>query len=94
MDVKTAIQALDRTLPVLLFSPGRAEHHGFEYVRNGTLSLYAALEVHTGHVQGMTAERHTREQFITFLDQVIASQPREREITSSATTSPPIRPKP
>jgi hypothetical protein len=44
VDEKTAIQALDRFDPVLPLSPGRAERHGFEYHRHGTLSLYAALE--------------------------------------------------
>jgi len=39
----TAIQALDRLDRVLPLSPGRAERHGFEYYRHGTLSLYAAL---------------------------------------------------
>ena len=43
VDEKTAIQALDRKDPVLPLSPGRAERHGFEYVRHGTLSLYAAF---------------------------------------------------
>ena len=80
VDEKTAIQALDRTLPVLPLSPGRAERHGFEYVRHGTLSLYAALEVHTGHVEGMTAQRHTSEAFLSFLDRVVATQPDGREI--------------
>ena len=51
MDEKTAIQALDRFDPVLPLSPGRAERHGFEYYRHGTLSLYAALDVKTGKVQ-------------------------------------------
>lgn len=80
VDEKTAIQALDRTLPVLPLSPGRAERHGFEYVRHGTLSLYAALEVHSGHVEGMTAERHTSEAFVSFLDRVLATQPKRREV--------------
>jgi Homeodomain-like domain len=48
VDEKTAIQALDRLDPVLPLSPGRAERHGFEYYRYGTLSLYAALDVKTG----------------------------------------------
>jgi hypothetical protein len=43
--------------PVLPLSPGRAERHGFEYYRHGTLSLYAALDVKTGKVQGKTAKR-------------------------------------
>ena len=42
VDEKSAIQALDRLDPVLPLSPGRAERHGFEYFRHGTLSLYAA----------------------------------------------------
>jgi transposase len=80
VDEKTAIQALDRTLPVLPLSPGRAERHGFEYVRHGTLSLYAALNVHTGHVLGDTVPRHTAVAFVTFLDQVVASQRRGQTI--------------
>ena len=50
VEVMTAIQALDRLDPVLPLSPGRAERHGFEYFRHGTLSLYAALEVNTGQI--------------------------------------------
>jgi len=80
VDEKTAIQALDRRDPILPLSPGRAERHGFEYVRHGTLSLYAALEVGTGHVEGMPAERHTSEAFVRFLDHVVATQPKRREI--------------
>jgi len=59
VDEKTAIQALDRLDPVLPLSPGRAERHGFEYYRHGTLSLYAALDTATGRVHGKTAARHT-----------------------------------
>ena len=72
VDEKTAIQALDRLDPVLPLSPGRLERHGFEYKRNGTLSLYAALNVKTGKVQGKTAERHTSAEFVSFLEDVIA----------------------
>jgi transposase len=67
VDEKTAIQALDRLDPVLPLSPGRAERHGFEYYRHGTLSLYAALDVKTGKVQGKTAKRHTSDEFVAFL---------------------------
>src|SRR4051794_4190519 len=80
VDEKTAIQALDRRDPILPLSPGRAERHGFEYVRHGTLSLYAALETQTGAVLGKTAVRHTSDEFVAFLDQVVSSQPRDREI--------------
>jgi transposase len=80
VDEKTAIQALDRLDPVLPLSPGRAERHGFEYYRHGTLSLYAAFNTKTGEVIGKTAERHTSEQFVAFLTDLIVTQPRGREI--------------
>ncbi len=80
VDEKTAIQALDRRDPILPLSPGRAERHGFEYVRNGTLSLYAALDVGTGRVEGMTADRHTSANFLRFLEQVIRAQRRGKEV--------------
>lgn len=80
VDEKTAIQALDRLDPVLPLSPGRAERHGFEYYRHGTLSLYAALNTKTGKVLGATARRHTTEEFIAFLSQIVSSQPRGKEI--------------
>jgi len=80
LDEKTAIQALDRKDPVLPLSPGRAERHGFEYYRHGTLSLYAALDTKTGEIIGKTASRHTSEEFVAFLSEVVASQPVTREI--------------
>src|ERR1700730_4354741 len=64
VDEKTAIQALDRLDPVLPLSPGRAERHGFEYYRHGTLSLYAALNPRTGEVVGQTTPRHTSADFV------------------------------
>jgi transposase len=80
VDEKTAIQALDRKDRMLPLSPGRAQSHGFEYKRNGTLSLFAALNTATGEVLGKTAARHTSEQFVTFLEDIVASQPWHREI--------------
>lgn len=80
VDEKSHIQALDRLDPVLPLSPGRAERHGFEYKRNGTLSLYAALNVASGRVHGMTAERHTSATFVRFLDRLVARQPKRRAI--------------
>jgi len=71
IDEKTAIQALDRLDPVLPMSPGRLERHGFEYYRHGTLSLYAALDIKTGQVHGMTAGRHTSQEFIAFLEGLV-----------------------
>src|SRR5437899_1451639 len=80
VDEKTTIQALDRRDPVLPLSAGRAERHGFEYVRHGALSLYAALNVGTGKVEGMTADRHTSADFLAILDRVVATQPKRRHI--------------
>jgi transposase len=73
VDEKSAIQALDRLDPILPMSPGRAERHGFEYYRHGTLSLYAALDVKTGKIVGKTAPRHTSAEFIDFLTDVVAT---------------------
>src|ERR1700681_4098036 len=80
VDEKTAIQALDRLDPVLPLSPGRVERHGFEYYRHGTLSLYAALNTRNGEVVGKTAARHTSQEFVAFLAEVVANQPRGKEI--------------
>ena len=80
VDEKTAIQALDRKDPVLPLSPGRAERHGFEYVRHGTLSLYAALDTQTGEVVGKTTARHTSQEFVAFLTDIVVRQPEDLEI--------------
>jgi transposase len=80
VDEKTAIQALDRKDPVLPLSPGRAERHGFEYFRHGTLSLYAAFNTKTGQVLGKTAERHTAAEFAAFLTDIVIDQPRGQQI--------------
>ena len=72
VDEKTAIQALDRLDAVLPLSPGRAERHGFEYYRHGTLSLYAALDRRL--LPQATSE------FVAFLAQIVAHQPASREI--------------
>ena len=80
VDEKTAIQALDRKDPVLPLSPGRAERHGFEYFRHGTLSLYAAFNTRTGEVLGKTTARHTSAEFVAFLEDIVANQPRGKEI--------------
>lgn len=80
LDEKTAIQALDRLDPVLPLSPGRAERHGFEYYRHGTLSLYAAVDVKTGEVFGETADRHTSDDFVRFMQKLVQTQPKGREI--------------
>lgn len=80
VDEKTAIQALNRKDPVLPLSPCRADRHGFEYYRHGTLSLYAAFNTKTGEVIGKTASRHTSAEFVAFLIDLVVHQPRRKEI--------------
>src|SRR6476646_541219 len=80
VDEKTAIQALDRKDPVLPLSPGRAERHGFEYYRHGTLSLYAAFNTRTGEVLGKTATRHSSAEFVEFLTELVACQTKAKQI--------------
>ena len=80
VDEKTAVQEFDRLDPVLPLSPGRAERHGFEYYRHGTLSLYAALDVKTGRVDGKTTRRHTSTDFIGFLANLVAKTRWAKEI--------------
>ena len=54
--------------------------HGFEYYRHGTLALFAAFNTKTGEVIGKTAARHTSEQFVAFLTDIVAHQPTGQEI--------------
>lgn len=61
-------------------SPGRAERHGFEYYRHGTLSLYAALDVKSGKVHGKTAAHHTSDEFVSFLEHVVKQCRSQQEI--------------
>ena len=80
LDEKTAIQALDRLDPVLPLSPGRLERHGFEYYRHGTLSLYAAFNTKTGEVLGKTTSRHTSQEFVAFLKDLVTHLPEGQEL--------------
>lgn len=84
LDEKTHIQALDRLDPVLPLSPGRLERHGFEYYRHGTLSLMAALDTRTGEVLGKPVKRNTSVEFVAFLEDLVATQPKDREIHAIA----------
>jgi hypothetical protein len=77
IDEKTAIQALDRTQPALPLRPKRPERQAVEYVRHGTVSLLAALEVHSGKVVGRCVPRQTSEEFVNFLDEAVAAHRRK-----------------
>ena len=70
IDEKSQIQALDRTQPGLPLKPGKCATFTHDYVRNGTTTLFAALNTLEGTVFGRCAPRHRHQEFIAFLDQV------------------------
>ena len=67
VDEKSQIQALDRTQPVLPMLPGMPERRTHDYKRNGTTSLFAALDIATGAVIGKCYRRHRAREFLDFL---------------------------
>jgi transposase len=67
-------------IPSFRFPQDVQNDTGFEYYRHGTLSLYAALNTATGEVLGKTALRHTSEEFVSFLSDIVSNQPRHQEI--------------
>ena len=75
VDEKTQIQALDRTQPRLPMRPKQIERHTHDYKRHGTVQLYAALEVATGHVSAQTTKRHRSLEFTAFLDMLLVRYP-------------------
>lgn len=77
IDEKSQVQALDRTQPLLPLAPGQAERRTHDYVRNGTTSLFAALNVTTGEVIGKCYKRHRHQEFLKFLNEVDARLPKE-----------------
>ena len=77
VDEKSGTQALDRTQPVLPMAPTQPERGTHDYVRHGTTSLFAALEVATGKVIGKCLRRHRQQEFIDFLDHLDAALVRE-----------------
>ena len=72
---KSRAQALDSTQPLLLLRPGQAERRTHDYVRHGTTSLFAALDVAAGKVIGRCFPRHRAAAFRRFLDAIDANVP-------------------
>jgi transposase len=75
VDEKSQIQALDRTAPILPLQPGLAERRSHDYVRHGTSTLFAALEIATGKVTAACKPRHRHQEFLGFLKQVARAYP-------------------
>ena len=76
LDEKSQVQALDRTAPILPMRPGLPQRATHDYVRHGTTTLFAALEVATGKVTDACFERHRHQEFLRFLKQVAKAYPR------------------
>ncbi len=77
VDEKTQIQALDRSQPLLPMRPGQAERRAHDYVRHGTTSLFAALNVKSGVLLGQCHRRHRALEFRKFLDHIDAAVPEQ-----------------
>jgi transposase len=77
VDEKSQVQALGRTQPLLPMQPGQAERRTHDYVRNGTTSLFAALNVATGEVLGKCFKRHRHQEFLNFLEEIDAKLPKQ-----------------
>jgi transposase len=80
VDVKSQIQALDRTAPILPMRPGIPERATHDYKRSGTSSLYAALNITTGKVTGSLHARHRAIEFKKFLQTLEREVPDELEV--------------
>jgi transposase len=75
IDEKSQIQALQRSAPILPLQPGLAERRSHDYIRHGTSTLFAALEVATGKVTAAVKPRHRHQEFLAFLKQVARAYP-------------------
>jgi transposase len=80
VDEKSQIQALDREQPVLPMMPGVPERRTHSYIRHGTTSLFAALDVASGFVIGKCYKRHRAKEFLAFLKEIDANTPSDLDI--------------
>jgi transposase len=80
VDEKSQMQALDRTQPLLPMQPGQLERGTHDYKRNGTTSLFAALELKTNRVIGQLHRRHRSVEFRKFLDKIESQVPAELDV--------------
>jgi hypothetical protein len=80
VDETSQIQALDRTQPLLPMRPHQVERRTHDYVRHGSTTLFAALDIATGQVTGRCYERHRRREFLAFLTVLDQRYPTTPEI--------------
>jgi len=77
VDEKSQIQALERTAPSLPMQPGKPAARTHDYLRHGTSTLFAALEIATGRVTAACKPRHRRQEFLAFLKQISRAYPHQ-----------------
>jgi len=80
VDEKSQIQALDRTQPGLPLKKGRCQTMTHDYKRNGTTTLFAALNVANGEVFGLCQEKHRHQEWLKFLRMIDQTVPADKEI--------------
>jgi len=80
VDEKSQIQALDRTAPLLPLGLGYVEGVTHDYVRHGTTTLFAALDIASGRVMTKCKKRHRHQEFLQFLRQIEASVPKKLDV--------------
>ena len=80
VDEKSQIQALDRTQPILPLMPGIPERRTHDYMRHGTTTLFAALDIATGQVIGELHRRHRSTEFLQFLRSIEANVPAQLDV--------------
>lgn len=80
IDEKSSIQALDRTQPGLPLKKGRCGTMTHDYKRHGTSTLFAALDIATGHVIGESYQQHRHQEFLKFLKKVDRQTPKDKEL--------------
>jgi DDE superfamily endonuclease len=85
----TGIQALERANPSLPVKPGHVERREFEYTRHGTKALIAAFDFASGKVRSTVSNTRTEADFVSFLDNLFASPPRDLVLDPGPQASPP-----
>jgi len=80
VDEKSQIQALNRTQPTLPLGLGYVEGYTHDYIRHGTTTVFAALDVATGQVIGQCAKRHRHQEFLAFLRLIDRETPPQLDI--------------
>ena len=80
VDEKSQIQALDRSRPLLPMRPGQVERRTHDYMRHGTTTLFAALDIATGEIIGQCFPRHRSREFLKFLRTLEAQVPDDLDV--------------